>query len=160
MKFTQALENYTWVFSQIGKNKWVTLQEIIWYVDYENKNEFRIIPKGFEFNWGNVPCFLHCIADDDDYPFAFAGHDYDYSWDSEYIILDLDNLSETFEKYMHLWTISVSDTKIVFIPNRKFADIILRETIQVEWLSKIRAKLVYRGVRLWWRRNFIKNENH
>lgn len=160
MKFTKALEDYTWVFSQIGKNKWITLQDITWYVDYENKNEFRIIPKGFEFNWWNVPCFLHCIVDDDDYPFSFCGHDFDYSWASEYIILDINNLSETFEKYQHLWVISVSSGEIKFIPNRKFADLILKDTIRVEWLSKIRSRLVYRGVRLWGRRYFIKNESY
>lgn len=160
MKFTQALENYTWVFNQIGKNKWVTLQEIIWYVDYENKNEFRIIPKGFEFNWGNVPCFLHCIVDDDDYPFAFCGHDYDYSGTTEYIISDIHNLSATFEEYMEHWIISISDNGIKFIPNRKFADLILRDTIKVEGLSKIKSDLVYRGVRLWGRKNFIDNKNH
>lgn len=160
MKFTHAIENYKDVFQQVWKNKWVTLQDILWYIDYENKNEFRIIPEGFEFNWGNSPCFTHCIVDDDDYPFAFCGHDFDYSWNSEYIILDLNNLSETFEEYMRYWTISVSNDKVIFIPDRKFADLVLKDTIQVEWLSKFRAKLVYRGVRLWWRRNFIKNESH
>ncbi len=157
MKLTQIQEIWYDFLRTLATNSWDTRVSFRWWLDYEHQNEYRIVPEWFKTNLWSVPPLLHIIADDDDFPIAFTWHDFDYSTECVYIIKSLNNLSPKMKKWIKYWVVSLRKNKIVFIPNRKFADLVLFDTIQVEWLSKIKSRLVYFGVRLWWRPHFRNN---
>lgn len=157
MKLTQIQEIWYDFLRTIAPNSWDVGISFKWWVDYDHKNEYRIVTKWFKTNLWSVPPLLHFISDDDDFPIAFTWHDFDYSKECFYIIKNIDNLSPKMKKWIKYWVVSFRKDKIVFIPNRKFADLILFDTIQVEWLSKIQSRLVYFGVRVWWKSHFKNN---
>lgn len=156
MKLTQIQNIWYDFLRTLAPNSWDTRVSFKWRLDYEHQNEYRIVPEWFPTNLGSVPTLLHFIVDDDDFPIAFTGHDFDYSKECIYVIKSLNNLSPKMKKWMRYGTLRLTRKQILFIPDRKFGDLVLFDTIQTEWLSAIKSKLVYFGVRLWWRSHFRK----
>ena len=158
MKLTQIQNIWYKFLRTLSPNKWVTGVSFKWWIDYEHQNEYRVVPEWFKTNLWSVPSLLHFIVDDDDFPIAFTWHDFDYSWECVYVIKDLDNLSPKMKKWMRYWQLRITRKETLFIPDRKFGDLVLFDTIQIEGLSKIRALLVYFWVRIWWRSHFVYNK--
>ena len=116
MKFTEArtklLQN--WLLQKIPWTEyWEVMQEFIWYLDYELKDEKIIVPKWFITDFGSIPLPLRLIFNPTKYV-AYILHDYLYSeewdivtlyWNKEYDRMDADNILADALQVEWMWTI-------------------------------------------------------
>ena len=131
MKYTKAIELWhNWLLRKLPNSKyWEVVEEFYWYVDYKDKIEKVIVPKGFKTNFGSIPAPLRIFFNPTDY-IGYILHDYLYSseWKIVYNGILLYNKSYS----------------------RKDADLILLETLHLEWANLIERFTIYYWVRLWW----------
>ena len=89
------------------------MQEFIWYLDYELKDEKIIVPKWFITDFGSIPLPLRLIFNPTKYV-AYILHDYLYSeewdivtlyWNKEYDRMDADNILADALQVEWMWTI-------------------------------------------------------
>ena len=79
IKFSYLVKNREECIKYVDRKKYKTLnKEIIFFLDYDNKNEFIIIPTNYEFDFNSSPCFAHCIVDRDEFCIGII-HDYLYN---------------------------------------------------------------------------------
>lgn len=143
MKFTQArlelIKN--WGLKKIPWTKyWKINTEFVWYLDYKNKKQHIIVPKGFKTDFGSIPRWLWFIFNPTQY-ISYIKHDYltNQKWE----IINDD------------WTITTWKWKIVDenweeIPYTRWtADKILIEWLDVEWAWVLTKIWVYIWVSLW-----------
>ena len=128
MRFTQAIEmRKNGLLQKINNKWWIIQEEFIWYVDFEDKIESVIVPKGFITNFWSIPKFMRWFIDYTS--LSYILHDYLYS---------------EFWKIILIW----SDLKVSCI--RSYADMVLRDALKVEWIWFIKRWMVWIGVRLFW----------
>jgi len=131
MKYTDAIELWNnWLLRKIpNSNYWVVMEEFYWYIDYENKIEKVVVPKWFKTNFGSIPKPLRIFFNPTDYIWYIL-HDYLYS---------------------PKWEISYYETTVYTKSyTRKDADLILLETLQLEWANVIEKFSIYYWVRIGW----------
>lgn len=130
MKYTQAvgLKN-NWLLQKVSFDFFEVSTEFIWYLDYDSKNIFVIVPKWFQTNFGSIPRIIRFIFTPTRYVWYIL-HDYMYT---KWVKLQYQDNNEYVE--------------VTY--DRKTADKILREAIKVEWAWFIERNLIYLGVRLW-----------
>ena len=153
IKFSELVKNRWKYINYVWVKKWKTNADIIYYIDFNNKNEFIIIPKWFEFDFNSSPPFFHWIIDRDEFAIALI-HDFLYSTNWKVIIKNLKNLSWSFKNLMSYRNWFTFCDEIYFIYNRKFADIIwlqwaIAETREIQKSErKLRIFLGYLWIRL------------
>lgn len=157
IKYSYIVRNRWECIDYIGKKSYITLnREIIYYLDYQNKNEYIIIPKNYIFDFNSSPCFWHCIVDRDEFMIALI-HDYLYSKEWKIHIKDENNLSSTFVKLMKYWNFTSNWN---FNYSRKFTDRIwlywaIEEALKIEKKNKtIKACIWYLFIRIFGFRKF------
>ena len=134
IKFSTFCKHFWNYVREVGQDwwRWELKRDIIYWIDYNNKNEFIIIPKWFVFDFNSAPIIAYKFVDKKEYKIALI-HDYLYSkfWKIE--ILDFKNLSRKFlyfQKKANLWKNNYfletenSITKNFIKYNRKFADLL------------------------------------
>ena len=79
MRFTQAIElHQNWQLQkQLNSRWWVVKEKFIWFIDFENKTESVIVPKGFITNFWSIPKFMRWFIDYTS--LSYILHDYLYS---------------------------------------------------------------------------------
>lgn len=130
MKYTQAVRMHkNWLLKKISPTQWEVMEEFIWYLDFDSKSTYVIVPKGFITNFGSIPRIMQSIFSPTKY-LSYVLHDRLY--DKE-------------------WQIMYEDENEIQILNytRKESDNIMREAIKVEWGWFIEKNLIYLWVRLW-----------
>lgn len=156
MKYTSATLKKNWLLQKIPwSNYWIVKEEFIWFINYETKLSFVIIPKWFKTNFWSIPKIIQNIFSPTKY-LAYVLHDYLYSKDSKIIISDH---MDSFDKEIHSLRVLFEENnnpKIYAKPNRKFADKILIEAIKVEWWIFIERFFIYLWVRIFWFLKFNK----
>ena len=127
MKFTKAITlKQNWLLKKIpNSDLFEVSQEFIWYLDYENKTEFVIVPKGFKTNFWSIPKPLRFLFNPVNY-ISYILHDYLYMQHS----------------FISIWDFRARN------PSRKEADYILLQTLNLEWAWTIEKFCVYFWVRL------------
>lgn len=172
IKFSYLLTNreniilYKWRWKY--KTVWLP---IIYFIDYENKNEFIIIPPNFNFDFNSSPRFFRFIVDKDEFISALI-HDFLYKInqdiEKEWVTYHLGmveynsynlTLDDIFDKARY-----ITRTKLLTI-TRKWADMLwlrnaLLEEELLRWeiprLTKMRIYLWYYWLRLFWFLNYKK----
>ena len=132
MKFTQASK--TWLLRKVSYNKWEIAQEFVWYLDYEDKRVYVIIPQWFITDFWNIPRILQSFLNPTKF-LAYVLHDWLYS-EGIYIMFQDD-----FETHS-------------IVPTRLQADKILRDALAVEKAWFIERNIIYYWVRIWWFFNY------
>lgn len=135
-KFTKAVElmqNGT-VLKQINTNLWEVEEPFIWFIDYQQKKWQITVQKWFETDFGSIPRIFWSLFNPTEWV-SYILHDYLYS--TKWIFYD-----ESSWKFCAI--------------NRKQVDAILKEALQIEWCSKIKASIIYMAVRVggWYNWNF------
>lgn len=159
VRFSYLMKNREKCIFYIDRKKFKTLdEEIIFFLDKNDKNEYIIIPASYEFDFNSSPCFTHCIVDVDEFCIALI-HDYLYWRNWTVYIKDENNKSNIFkklERYWHWISYDVLDSYYEFLYNRKFADKVWLLWAKVEkkeierkneW---IKCFLWYLWIRIWW----------
>ena len=157
MKYTQAVLQKNWLVQKIPwTNNWVVQEEFIWYLNYETKLSYIIIPKWFKSNFWSVPRLLRWIVSPTEFIW-FVSHDFLYSKNA-YIEIHLKEWSENIFDCPELKNMCKvqANWKIYAIPDRLFADKTLDKQIIVEKWSFYKRLLIYLAVRLFWWRHFKK----
>ena len=156
MKYTTATLKKNWLLQKIPwTDYWIVKEEFIWFVNYETKLSYIIIPKWFRTNFWSIPKLLQIIFSPTKY-LAYVLHDYLYSKKARIILSDK---IDSFDKEINSLHVSFENwdkTEIYTIPNRKFADKTLREAIKVEWWIFLERFFIYLWVRMFWFLKFNK----
>jgi len=157
MRYSQAILNKNWLLQKIPwTDYWEVKKEFVWYVNYETKLSFIIIPEWFKTDFWSVPKFLQNIFSPTKYVWYIL-HDYLYSKDSKILISNTwDSFDEEISKLRVTFDTN-SKEQLFATPNRCFADKTLRESIKVEWSWFLERNLVYLAVRLFWFLYFKNN---
>lgn len=144
MKYSQAKKNHLenlMLSKVIWTDKWKVREEFIWYLHYEDKSAYVIIPKGFITNFGSIPKILQNIFSPTKY-LGYLLHDYLYS---KQAIIHLEKETE--------WIITITEftakdgENTYWKPTRLFADRTLRESMKVESAWFIERNSIYYAVR-------------
>jgi len=128
MKYSQAIElaKNGSIKRDIWKWTWEVTDQFVWYLNYEDKKEYVIVPKGFKTDFGSIPRLLWFIFEPTKYIWYIL-HDYLVSWE---------------------WKVQNSNDYSFYICKRKQADRILIESINIEGATIIGKILIYIGVRI------------
>ena len=165
--FSDLVRDRSSCIGYLDRCKYVTLTDIIYWIDYDYKNEFVLIPKWYVFDFNSSPCITQCLVAKDEFCIALI-HDYLYSRKGKIIILNRLNLSPRMQEYMKASGQDLFDDilnleeSIEFIYNRKFADTLWRigaieEAKEIEHRdARKQAWIGYIGIRLLWNRHFKK----
>lgn len=130
MKYTQAVRIHkNWLLKKISSTEWEVMEEFIWYIDFDSKNTYVIVPKGFITNFWSIPRIMQSIFQPTKYLW-YVLHDRLYDKDWEII----------YEDKYEMGNVNYT---------RKEADKILLESSKVEWAWFIERYCIYLGVRLW-----------
>ena len=129
MKFTKVIKlKQNWLLKKIpNSDLFEVRQEFVWYLDYDNKKEYVVVPKWFRTNFWSIPRFLRFFFNPVDYV-SYILHDYLYSKNSFICVWDYQGRQ----------------------PTRKEVDYMLLEALNVEWAWTIEKALVYFWVRRFW----------
>lgn len=116
------------------KVKWTTdkfeiMEDFIWYLDFQYKEVFVIIPKWFVTNFWSIPRGMRPFLTPTKY-LAYILHDRLYSVHWRIIYHD------EYESHVLEYT-------------RREADLVLKNALIVEWSFVIEANIIYLWVRLW-----------
>lgn len=160
ISFSKLVKNRWKYIEYVDRKRWKTKKTIIYFLDYDNKNEYIEIEEGFEFDFNSSPKIFHFIVDRDEFVSALF-HDYLYSRIWKVKIKNINNLSSTFkkfEKYIIWYEMNFSDDndEIEAYYNRKFADLIWyymsfeEQKICKRNLNKFKIFLAYLWIRVWW----------
>lgn len=131
MKYTQAVElKKNGLLKKVSYNEFEVADEFIWYISYDKKDTYIIVPSGFKTNFGSIPRIIQAFFSPTKF-LAYVLHDFLYSNDCKIIFQD------EFETHIYPYT-------------RKQADQIMGEAIKVEWGWFLERHLIYLWVRIWW----------
>ena len=149
IKYSYLLKNRWECIKYIWKWQYKTCDEpIVFFLDYNKRDEYVIIPPWFEFNFNSSPTFTHWIVDKDEFAIALI-HDYLYARVSErdwYIIwvikyneninwisyvLDRTPTRREVDKIWYQW--AIIENKIIFWKNRRFKVILWYLWIRLFW---------------------------
>lgn len=167
IKYSELVRNRGKYIEYMDRRKYRIREELIYWIDYEHKNEYIRIPKWYIFDFNSSPCFAHCIVDRDQFVISLI-HDMLYSREWEVYVIDRKNLSEKFKKIEKNWygyTFWKEEwEKMVqsFLYNRRFADKIwlwgaIEESREIERVDRTKqAYIGYLGLRIWGWKNFKK----
>ena len=150
IKYSYLLKNRWECIKYIWKWKYKTCDEpIIFFIDYNKKDEYVIIPPWFEFNFNSSPSITHFIVDKDEFAIALI-HDYLYNrteerdWYMLWIIKYIENINDIYYELERT-------------PTRREADKIWLKWAIVEnevifgKKKKLKPILWYLWLRLFWR---------
>ena len=131
MKYSQAISLWqNGLLKKVPSSKYFEVkQPFYWYVDYSNKKEIITVYEWFCTDFWSIPKPLRIFFNPSRYIWYIL-HDYLYS------------KSWTIYETTHTW-FEISYT-------RKDADLILLETLHLEWASFIERWLIYIWVRCCW----------
>lgn len=134
MKFTKAVKiKHNGLLKKIpNSDLFEVVEQFVWYIDYTNKKELIIIPKWFKTNFWSIPRLLRFFFNPVQY-ISYILHDYCYSKNS----------------FITRW-IYKREIK------RKEGDMILLESLNIEWAWTIEKLFIYIWVRRFWWLNFRK----
>lgn len=131
MKYTDAVQlGQNGLLQKLQGEIFEVREEFFWYLDYQKKNPFVIVPEGFQTNFGSIPRIMRVFFTPTKY-LGYILHDYLYSWSWKIIYQDDDEYSEV--QY-----------------TRKEADLILRNCLKVEGAWFLERNMIYLWVRIWW----------
>ncbi len=108
-KFTMAMKN-NWLLKKIPRSKyWRIEEQFIWYIDYNNKDNYVVVPKWFKTDFGSIPKPLQNIYNPTKY-IAYILHDYLYSPKGQYTRRQADSilrdaLKVEWASFICRWTI-------------------------------------------------------
>jgi len=126
MKFTTALHK-VWFLEKINKYDYKITEEFVWFLNYENKKEAVIVEKWFITNFWTIPFFCKNYLNYKS--LSYVLHDYCYSKEARIILINS-------------W-IKINIT-------RYEADIILFNSLWVEWMIIYKRVLIFIFVRIFW----------
>ena len=130
MKYTQAVRMHkNGLLKKISATDWEVMEEFIWYLDFDFKTTYVIVPKGFITNFGSIPRIMQNIFQPTKY-LSYVLHDILYSKEWEII----------YEDQFKVQSLNYS---------RKEADKVLKEALKVEWAWFLERNLIYLWVRIW-----------
>ncbi len=166
LKYSSLVRNRWHYIEYLDRRRYRLKDDLRYWIDYENQNEYIDIPAWYEFDFNSSPCFAHCIVDRDEFCIAII-HDMLYKKEGKVMILDPDHLSPRFEKIKKhsvgqkiFWNDDGKHAE--FLYNRKFADLIWRiwaqeESEEIERVRKpLKIFLGYWALRIGGARNFKK----
>lgn len=78
IKYSQLVKHREKYISYLGIKRYRINEDLIYWIDYENQNEYVFIPAGYEFDFNSSPCYAHCFVDRDQFMIAVV-HDMLYS---------------------------------------------------------------------------------
>ena len=131
MKYTIAISlGHNWLLKKIPNTNYFEVKEpFYWYIDYNNKKEIITVYDWFKTNFWSIPA-----------PLRIFFKPTKYIW---YVLHDF--------LYSKLGAIYKADQAWVEIEyTRKEADLILLETLHLEWANFIERFFIYIGVRCCW----------
>lgn len=96
IKYSQIVRARGSYIKYIDRRVYQVTQDFRYWIDYEHKNEYVYIPKGYIFDFNSSPCFANCIVDRDEFMIAVV-HDRLYGRGGILAIIDTKNLSEKFK---------------------------------------------------------------
>jgi len=128
LKYSQAIElaKNGSIKRDIWKWTWEVTEQFVWYLNYEDKREYVVVPEWFKTNLGSVPRLMRRLIDYTN--ISFILHDWLYSEGC----------------------ITLADSDIKIYCTRSMADSILREALKVEKVWFIKRWIIYLGVFLFW----------
>lgn len=151
IKYSYLVKNRWDCIKYLDKKLYQTKEKIIFWLDYNNKNEYIIIPKDYIFNFNSVPCIWECVVWTDEFMIALV-HDF-LCWTAWKInVIDIDNLSSSFKFIMNGTWFNLETWSYNY--SRKMADRIWRiwaieEAINIwEYNPTIRVYVAYGVLRL------------
>jgi len=112
MKYTQAVLQKNGLLKKISYDLFEIAEEFIWYIDYNKKDTYIIVPKGSKTNFGSIPRLMQIFFSPTKF-LAYVLHDELYKIGTKIIYQD------------------IHETRTMRY-TRKDADDILREAIKVE----------------------------
>ena len=131
MKYTQAVELHSnGLLRKISYNEFEVARKFVWYLDYNKKNTYIIVPEWFITNLGTIPRLMLFFFSPTKF-LAYILHDYLYSKEGV-IIYHRPKEDDYHVPY-----------------TRKDADKIMREAIKVEGGLLLERNLIYWWVRIW-----------
>lgn len=157
--YNHLLKNRASGIEYTRRNRWKTKYEILYWIDDQHKNEYIIIPKGYEFDFNSVPCFGTCIVWREEFMIALI-HDFLYWIKGKINILDKEDLSLRFRNIKSWYWYSIDDTEYLY--DRQISDTIWLNGAQEEHITLQRSSanrriyFWYLFIRLIWSRNFRK----
>ena len=131
MKYTNAIKlGQNWLLKKLpNTNYFEVSQPFYWFIDYKTKKEMVSIVEWFRTNFWSIPKPLRIFFNPTKY-ISYILHDFLYS---------------------EFWTIyETSHAWIEIKYTRKEADLILLETLHLEWANILERYLIYIWVRCCW----------
>ena len=129
LKFTSAISlKQNWLLQKVpNSDLWRVKKEFVWYLNYQDKKEYVVVPRWFISNFGSIPKPLRIFFNPTRY-ISYLLHDYTYSKNS----------------FICVWDFRARE------PTRKEADYILLEALNIEGAWTIEKLIVYIWVRRFW----------
>lgn len=150
LKYSDCVKNRSLLLEYVWVSKWKYKADMIYWLSYQNQNEYLIIHKWETTDLSSAPCFAQCIIPKEKYLMSCI-HDEGYAIRTTYIyIKDRSNLSLRFRELMKYGKFVDNKT---FLPNRKFWDLLFLYGMQEEqymfyWKFSSRPYFWYFGIRL------------